>query len=97
MSPKLVDLIERVLWTFVQALAGSIVAGGTAVGLQTFDWRAALAGALTAALLATLKVLAVNTTVAAQASVPAPSAQPAPAAPAQPQQGFASGGSAAAP
>lgn len=94
MSPKLVDLLERVLWTFVQALAGSIVAGGTAVGLQTFDWRAALAGAFTAALLATLKVVAVNTT-AATAAAAAQASIPPPAPPAVPQQGFAAGGSAA--
>lgn len=96
MSPKLVDLLERVLWTFVQALAGSIVAGGTAVGLQTFDWRAALAGAFTAALLATLKVVAVNTTAATAAAAAAAQASiPPPAPPAVPQQGFAAGGSAA--
>lgn len=91
MSPKVVDLLERVLWTFVQALAGSIVAGGTAVGLQTFDWRAALAGAATAALLATLKVIAVNTSALTQVAAIAPT--PAPDTATRP--GFSSGGSAA--
>lgn len=58
-SLSIVDLLERVGWTFAQALAGSIAAGGTAVSLQTFDWRAALVGAGTAAALCLLKVIAV--------------------------------------
>jgi hypothetical protein len=53
-NATLFDLAERVGWTFVQA------AGGTAVTLQTFDWRAALAGGGVAALLALLKVVGVN-------------------------------------
>jgi hypothetical protein len=59
-NATLFDLAERVGWTFVQAFAGSIAAGGTAVTLQTFDWRAALAGGGVAALLALLKVVGVN-------------------------------------
>jgi hypothetical protein len=56
-NPKVTDFAERVLWTFLQALAGSIVAGGTAAALNTFDWRAALTGAGTAAGVCAVKVL----------------------------------------
>ena len=60
MKVNLLDLAERVGWTFVQAFAGSIAAGGTAMTLQAFDWRAALAGGGTAALICLLKVLGVT-------------------------------------
>lgn len=66
MNPKLLDLLERVGWTFFQALAGSIAAGGTAVTLQTFDWRSALVGAGVAAILSALKVAGVSAAQAAQ-------------------------------
>lgn len=66
MNPKLLDFLERVGWTFLQAVAGSVAAGGTAVSLGTFDWRAALIGGGTAAGFAALKVLGVNASVAAQ-------------------------------
>ncbi|MCW2900912.1 MAG: hypothetical protein JWO67_3177 [Streptosporangiaceae bacterium] len=70
MNAKLLDLIERVSWTFIQALAGSFAAGGTAVSLQTFDWRAALVGAGTAAVLSLAKVSLSNVAVRAGQSAP---------------------------
>jgi hypothetical protein len=69
-----IDLAERVGWTFVQSLAGAITAGGTAVELHTFDWRAALAGGGTAALLCLLKVAGVR--ISALAGAQAPPAAP---------------------
>lgn len=76
MNSKLLDFLERVGWTFVQALAGSVAAGGSAVSFGTFDWRAALIGGGTAAGFAALKVLGVNASVAAQVAAQVATAQP---------------------
>jgi hypothetical protein len=78
----LIDAAERVGWTFIQAVAGSITAGGTAVALGQFDVRAALAGGGVAALMCLLKVAGVQLAAtgaraaAAQAAPPAPPVEP---------------------
>jgi hypothetical protein len=61
----LLDLAERAGWTFVQAVAGSVAAAGTATTIGTFDWRAALVGGAVAAVLSVLKVLGVQASVVA--------------------------------
>ncbi len=76
MNPKLLDLVERVAWTFAQALAGSFFAGGVAVAYGQWDWRAALTGAGAAAMLSVLKVLGVN--LSAVRDIVGPVAPPAP-------------------
>lgn len=84
MNATVLDIAERVGWTAVQAFAGSLAAGGTAVSFGTFDWRAAGVGAATAALLALLKVLGVNAAAAASRLGPdqTPPPPPEPVAPA---------------
>jgi len=54
------NMLDRVGWTFFQALGGAVAAGATTATVGTFDWRAALVGAATAAVLCALKVLGVN-------------------------------------
>jgi hypothetical protein len=83
MNAKLLDIIERVGWTFIQAVAATVVSAGTAADLHTFDWRAALTGAGTAAAIALLKQLGVNASVAllAAKAPAAPSAPPVAPAP----------------
>lgn len=77
MTSKWWDLLERVGWTFVQALAATIYAAGSASSFQTIDWQAALTGAVLAALLAVLKVAGVNaSTAAALAHTPDPDPTP---------------------
>lgn len=55
-------VVERILWTFVQALGGALLAVVTAEGFdwETADWRRALIGAAIAAGIATLKGLVAN-------------------------------------
>jgi hypothetical protein len=65
-NPKLLDIFDRVGWTFVQALAGSFFAGGVAISQHEWDWKAALTGALTAAAICLFKVLGVNAAVSAK-------------------------------
>jgi hypothetical protein len=60
MNPKIADLLERVVWTFLQALAGSITAAVSAASFNVFDWRSALIGGGTAALICAIKVLLVQ-------------------------------------
>lgn len=54
------NVVDRVGWTFFQALGGSVAAGATTATVGTFDWRAALVGAATAGALCALKILGVN-------------------------------------
>jgi hypothetical protein len=65
----LLDLAERVGWTFLQALAGAITAGGEAAAAGTFDWRSAVVGALVAAVVCALKVLGVTASTASAVAV----------------------------
>lgn len=62
MKTALLDLLDRVAWTFFQALGGVAAAGATAtsLGVPPTDWRSALVGALVAAVLAALKALGVR-------------------------------------
>jgi hypothetical protein len=61
-SPFLLNLFDRIGWTFFQALGGTVAAGETTFALNTgvLDWRADAVGALTAAVLSALKVFGVH-------------------------------------
>lgn len=54
------DLGERAGWTFVQGFAGVVAAAGSSAAFGGVDWRAALIGAATAAVLSVLKSLGLN-------------------------------------
>jgi hypothetical protein len=59
-TAKLLDLVERSGWTFVQALAATIYAAGQTTNFSSINWQAALTGAGIAAVIAMLKALGVN-------------------------------------
>lgn len=91
MNRALLDAAERAGWTFVQAVAGSI-AVTTVTDPAQFDWQAALAIGVAAAVLSVLKTTSVQLTVLGQkvpepvlveedpfGDLPAPAPAPAPA------------------
>lgn len=73
----ILDIAERVGWTFVQAFAGSVAAAGQATAAGQFDWKSAAAGGGVAALVSLLKCLGLTASKAATDD--APPAPPAPA------------------
>lgn len=75
-SAKLLDLCERVGWTFVQALAATVYIAGQSADFAQIDWATALQGAGIAALLALLKYAGVNASTVVQSTVTAQAAAP---------------------
>jgi hypothetical protein len=60
MKRSILDFLDRVGSTFVQSLAGSVVALGTVTTLTGINWKADLTAAGTAAVLAAAKALSVQ-------------------------------------
>ncbi|MFD1145988.1 hypothetical protein [Saccharothrix hoggarensis] len=63
----LADLLDRVGWTFVQALGGIYTAKETSEQVGQADWRALLVGGLVSSLLVVLKVAGVKASHVASA------------------------------
>lgn len=70
-TAKLLDVGERVGWTFIQALAATVYMAGQSADFAQIDWPTALQGAGIAALLALLKYVGVNASTAVQTTVAA--------------------------
>jgi hypothetical protein len=73
------DVLDRVGWTFVQALLGTGAAGVTADQVGAADWRALLVGGAVAAVVALLKVAGVKASHLASAKKAVDAAEEIPA------------------